>query len=87
MIDGPGQPTGSFGSISTETTMLKSISAALIVASMLAVPAMAAGPGHNGKTVAPAVHAKLHVKPHARDAHAKMARHHHRHLRHHHRFH
>jgi cellulase/cellobiase CelA1 len=65
--------------------MLKSISAALIAVSMLAAPAMAAGPGnHADKSVAAPF---AHAKPGMREAHAKMVRHHHRHVRHHHRFH
>jgi redox-regulated HSP33 family molecular chaperone len=80
--------------------MLKTISAALIVASMLAAPAMAAESGKataktaiKTETVAPAIKpvasadGKLQVKPALRNAHAKMVRHHHRHARPHHRFH
>ncbi|MDB5503270.1 MAG: hypothetical protein JWR89_3172 [Tardiphaga sp.] len=72
--------------------MLKKISAALIVVSMLAAPAMAAGvektaPAPITKPVA-AVDAKLQVKPAVRNAHAKMVRHHRHHqVRPHHRFH
>jgi Ni/Co efflux regulator RcnB len=65
--------------------MLKSISAALIAVSMLAAPAMAAGPSrHADKSVAAPL---AHAKPGVRDAHARMVRHHHRHVRPHHRFH
>lgn len=64
--------------------MLKSISAALIAVSMLAAPAMAAGPGHADKSVAAPF---AHAKPGVRDAQARMVRHHHRHVRPHHRFH
>ncbi|HEY8333725.1 MAG TPA: hypothetical protein VIQ05_08025 [Tardiphaga sp.] len=80
--------------------MLKKMSAALILASLLAGPAMAAGLAPDtGKTAvktettAPAVKpvavadSKLQVKPAVRNARAKMVRHHHRHVRPHHRFH
>ncbi|MDB5616094.1 hypothetical protein [Tardiphaga sp.] len=75
--------------------MLKKLSAALIVASMLAAPAMAAGiektaPAPITKPVASVdakVGAKAQAKPALLNANAKMARHHHRHVRHHHRFH
>lgn len=77
--------------------MLKTIAAALLAASVLAVaPAMAHGPGR-------AAHAPgigiVHVNPGVFDANARMGRHHyrhhyrhhdrhhHRHFRHHHRFH
>ncbi len=71
--------------------MLKKLSAALIVASMLAAPAMAAGiektaPAPITRPVASA-DAKLQAKPALLNANAKMVRHHHRHVRHHHRFH
>lgn len=78
--------------------MLKTISAALLVASMLAAPAMAAGIAKNdvktttasapvAKPVA-AVDAKVQAKPGVLNANAKMVRHyHHRHMRPHHRFH
>lgn len=67
--------------------MLKKLSAALIMASLLAAPAMAAGlektaPAPITKPVA-ATDARLQAKPAVRAAHAKMARHHHRHVRHH----
>jgi lipoate synthase len=71
--------------------MLKKLSAALIVASMLAAPAMAAGlektaPAPITRPVA-AADAKLQAKPAVLNANAKMVRHHPRHVRHHHRFH
>jgi hypothetical protein len=66
--------------------MFKTISAALLAASMLAAPAFAA----TGKiTQAPAAKAQLkadHVKPSALNANAAMEKHqlrHHRHHRHH----
>jgi hypothetical protein len=65
--------------------MLKSISAALIAVSLIAAPAMAAGPSKTAdKTVSSPV---KHVKSDVRDAQARMVRHHHRHVRPHHRFH
>lgn len=72
--------------------MLKKFSAALIVASLLAAPAMAAGPVKNDvKTTAPAptvkpvatLDGKAQAKPAVRDAQAKMTRPHHRHVRSH----
>jgi hypothetical protein len=103
MMTSPANPTGQLRDRHRqETTMLKKISAALIVASMLAAPAMAAEFGKNtptGKTAtktetaAPvikpvaAADSKLQVKPAVREANAKMVRHHHRHVRPHHRFH
>lgn len=71
--------------------MLKKISTALIVASMLATPAMAAGiakttPAPITKPATPADN-KVQAKPGVLNAHAKMVRHHHRDARPHHRFH
>jgi hypothetical protein len=72
-----------------ETTMLKTISAALLAVSVIAAPALAAGTGklaqaHTTKTAqAPAIkhtQAKFNVL----NAKAQMGRHHHRHYRHHH---
>jgi hypothetical protein len=80
--------------------MLKKMSAALIVASLLAGPAMAAGLApETGKTAiktetaAPvakpvaAADSKLQAKPSVLNAKAQVVRHHHRHVRPHHRFH
>ena len=64
--------------------MLKTISAALLAASVLAAPAMAAGPGRSMH--APGIKA-AHVKQSVLNANAKMGRHHHRHFHHHYRFH
>ena len=70
--------------------MLKTISAALLAASVLVVaPAMAHGPGRTAHTPQIGV---VHVNPGVFDANARMGRHHHhrhyhRHFRHHHRFH
>lgn len=85
MIDEPGHPTGNLVIPLEDTTMLKTICAALLAASVLAVaPAMAHGPGR-------AAHAPdigvVHVAPGVLDANAWMGRHHHRHFRHHYRHH
>ncbi|MEH2476176.1 hypothetical protein V1281_002654 [Nitrobacteraceae bacterium AZCC 2161] len=69
--------------------MLKKISAALIVASMLAAPAMAAGiektaPAPVTKPVK-STDSKVQAKPSVLNANAKAVRHHH--VRPHHRFH
>ncbi len=71
--------------------MLKKLSAALIVASMFAAPAMAAGldktaPAPITRPVA-STDAKVALKPALLNANAKMGHHHHRQVRHHHRFH
>jgi hypothetical protein len=76
--------------------MLKTFSAIVIAASVLAAPAMAAGPAKltdKTTTVAPiakptpVASVKQEAKPGLLNAQAKMVRHHHRHVRHHHRFH
>jgi hypothetical protein len=87
MIDGPGHPTGHpVIPLEEETTMLKTISAALLAVSVLAAPAMAASSGKTAQ--APVIKAEQvkQVKPSVLNANAKMGRHHVRHLRHH-RFH
>jgi hypothetical protein len=67
--------------------MLKTISAALLAVSMLAVPAMAAGSAKNpGKTYAPVIKS-VQVRPSVLNASAKMGRHHHHRHGHHHRHH
>ena len=63
--------------------MLKTISAALLVASMLAAPAMAVSAAKN--TTVPVIKS-VQVKPNVLNANARMGRHHHRHFKHH-RFH
>jgi hypothetical protein len=71
-----------------ETTMLKTISAALLAASVLAAPALAATPAKNAAktTQAPVIKSEqVKVKPSVLNANARMGRHH-RHVRHH-RFH
>jgi hypothetical protein len=84
MIDEPGHPTGhSMIPLKEETTMLKTISAALLAVSVLAAPAFAAGPDKT--THAPVIKA-VQVKQSVLNANAKMGRHHLRHVRHH-RFH
>jgi hypothetical protein len=84
MIEEPGHPTGQLDDPREETTMFKTISAALLAVSVLAAPAMAAGPGRT--THAPAIKA-VHVKPSVLNANAGMGRHHHKHFRHHYRSH
>lgn len=63
--------------------MLKTISAALIAASMLAAPAMAAGLDRGAAThnSAPAAH-HVQVRPSVLNANAKMMHRHHEHHRH-----
>ncbi len=88
MIDGPGQPTGPLViPLKEETTMLKTISAALLAVSVLAAPALAAGQAT--KTAqAPVIKAEQvkQTKPSVLNANARMGRHHVRHVSHH-RFH
>jgi hypothetical protein len=86
MIDGPGHPTGQLRDpLERRMTMLKTISAALLAASVLVVaPAMAAGQSRTAH--APAAKA-VHVKPSVLNANAKMGHHHHKHFRHHYRHH
>ena len=82
MIDEPGHPTGQLVIAQEDTTMLKTISAALLAVSVLAAPAMAAG---IGKTSHPPVIKAVQVKASVLNANARMGRHHPRHF--HHRFH
>ncbi len=82
MINEPGHPTGPLKiPFDEETTMFKTISAALLAVSVLAAPAFAAGPA---KTHAPAIKA-VQVKSSVLNANASIGRHH-KHFRHH-RFH
>jgi hypothetical protein len=82
-INEPGHPTGHPAiPLKEETTMLKTISAALLAVSVLAAPAMAAGTGKTAQ--APVIKAEQ-VKTGVLNANARMDRHH-RHFRHH-RFH
>jgi hypothetical protein len=86
MIDGPGHPTGHLViPLKQETTMLKTISAALLAVSVLAAPALAASSGK--MTQAPVIKAEQvkqvkQAKPNALNANASMD-HHVRHFRHH----
>jgi hypothetical protein len=81
MIDEPGHPTGHPAiPLKEETTMLKTISAALLAISVLAAPAMAAG---TGKTAQAPVIKAVQVKTSVLNANARMDRHHHRHHRFH----
>ena len=94
MINEPGQPTGGRRS-QRETTMLKTISAALLAVSVLAAPAMAAGVAKttpvtktetakvaSAKTAKPAPAIKaVRAKKSVMNANARMERHH---IRHHH---
>jgi hypothetical protein len=61
--------------------MLKTISAALLAVSVLAAPALAAS---TGKTTQAPVTKSAQVKSSALNAHARMGRHHVRHVSHHH---
>ena len=89
MIGEPGHPAGDARrSLEEETTMLKTISAALVAVSVLAAPALAGAPGKTAqapvsKSVqAPVVKAE-HGKSKLLNANARMGRHHHKHYRHH----
>jgi hypothetical protein len=85
MIDEPGHPTGYLVIPVGGHIMLKTISAALLAASVLVVaPAMAAGSGRT--THAPVIKA-FQMKPGVLNANARMSRHHQRHAHHHNRFH
>jgi hypothetical protein len=94
MISEPGQSTGEpRDPLKEETTMLKTISAALVAVSVLAAPALAAAPGKTTQT--PAIKAPVTktvqapvIKADASkskllNANARMGRHHHQHVRHH----
>jgi hypothetical protein len=90
MIDEPDLPAGHLQiPIEEETTMLKTISAALLAVSVIAAPAFAASQNKTAqapvsKTVqAPlAKNAKVETKSGVLNANAKMGRHHHKHYRH-----
>jgi len=79
MIDGTGHPADTFEIPSKETTMFKTISAALLAVSVLAAPAFAAT---NKAELAPVIKA-VPVKASVLNANAKMGKHHHKHVRHH----
>jgi hypothetical protein len=89
MISEPGHPTGDARDpLEEETTMFKTISAALVAVSVLAAPAFAGAPGKatqapTNKTVqAPVIKAET-TKSKVLNANASMGRHHHKHFRHH----
>jgi hypothetical protein len=87
LIDKPGHPAGRIAiDFQEDTTMIKTISAALLAVSVLAAPAMA-GTARSVSHAAPA--AKFaQLKPGVLNANARMGHHHrhgyhHRHHRHH----
>jgi hypothetical protein len=89
MISEPGHPTGDASDpLEEETSMFKTISAALVAVSVLAAPVLAAAPGKVihapvTKTVkAPVIKADT-AKAKFLNANARMGRHHHTHVRHH----
>ena len=63
--------------------MLKTISAALLAVSVLAAPAMAAGPAKTAQTPVIKAEPVKQVKPSVLNANARMGRHHVKHVRHH----
>jgi DNA/RNA endonuclease YhcR with UshA esterase domain len=82
MIDTrPPRPAPPFDHVKQETTMLKTISAALIAASMLAAPAMATTVIKTGHGV---ITKKVVIKPSVANAQARFVKnmHHHRHHAH-----
>jgi hypothetical protein len=84
MIDRRGHPTGDLLiARDEETTMLKTISAALLAVSVLAAPALAAGQGDTAQTPATKAQQVKPVKTSMLNAHATMKRHRVRHHRHH----
>ena len=89
MISEPGHPASEpRDPLEEETSMFKTISAALVAVAVLAAPALAGAPGKTtlapvNKTVqAPVIKAEP-VKAKVLNANARMGRHHHRHIRHH----
>jgi Ni/Co efflux regulator RcnB len=81
MIDEPGHPTGHLAiALKRRTTMLKTISTALLAVSVLAAPALAAS---SGKTAQAPAAKTAQVKPSALNANAQIGRHHVKHVRHH----
>jgi hypothetical protein len=81
VVDRRGNPTGDpLIGPNEETTMLKTISAALLAVSVLAAPALAAGQGNTAQAPVTKVQ---QVKSSALNANAKMGRRHVRHHRHH----
>jgi hypothetical protein len=96
MIDEPGHPTGHFViPLKQETTMLKTIFAALLAVSVLAAPVLAADTGKTAQApvtkteqapAAKTAQAKP-AKPSVLNANARMGHRHHGHFHRHHRFH
>jgi Ni/Co efflux regulator RcnB len=80
LIDETGHSATAHRDHKEESTMFKTISAALLAVSVLAAPAMAATATKTA--TAPAVKTE-HVKKNVLNANAKMVRHHHAHYRHH----
>lgn len=83
MIHGPGDPTGHLAiPLKEETTMLKTISAALLAVSVLAAPALAADKSKTASAPVVKTEQVKQLKPSVRNANARMHRHV-RHFRHH----
>jgi len=90
MIDEPGHSTGHLvDPLKEETTMLKTISAAVLAISVIAAPALAAGSGKTAQTpvskseqVKAAQAKPVQAKPSTLNANAKMG-HHGKHFHHH----
>jgi hypothetical protein len=89
MISDPGHPAGDASDPpKEETTMFKTISAALVAVSVLAAPVLAATPGKaiqapvTKSAQAPVIKADT-AKSKFLNANARMGRHHHEHMRHH----
>src|ERR1700753_3344776 len=94
MIDGTGHSADTTEiPIQEETTMFKTISAALVAVSVLAAPAFAATTksaeapviksSQINNQVNKATATKANVKPNVLNANARMSRHHAKHVRHH----
>jgi hypothetical protein len=83
MINRSGHPTGDLVIPKEETIMLKTISAALLMFSVVAAPALAAS--QSTKAQAPVIKTEQVKKAKASslNANAKMGRHHAKHARHH----
>jgi hypothetical protein len=83
MINRRGNPTGDLLiALKEETTMLKTISAALLAVSVLAAPALAAGQGNVAQAPVTKAQPVKVAKSNTLNANARMIRHH-RHHRHH----
>jgi hypothetical protein len=80
----PGHPADSFRDrLKEETTMLKTISAALLAVSVIAAPALAANYGKTAQAPVIKADKAKQAKPSALNANAKMGRHHAKPARHH----